>query len=274
MTRDTAAVQFTNLPGHPGPVELQWIALEKADRPLVVFLHEGLGSLAMWKDFPRTLCEAANARGLVHSRPGYGRSTAQAPDERWDVDYLHRQAYATLPAFLAQVGVDTERSPVWLLGHSDGASIALLFAARFPASVAGVIVLAPHLFVEPSSVQSIAAAREAYLHADLRERLSRYHDDVDAVFWRWNRIWLDPRFLTWNIESEAARIECQVLAIQGQDDEYGTPEQIHALQRLAPQTQVRMFAACKHSPHRDQPQLLLQHVVPFLTEAPTPVVLQ
>ena len=169
-------------------IEFTWIGNERQDRrarPLIVFLHEGLGSAAMWKDFPRVLCDAGNTRGLVYSRPGYGRSTPRTPGERWDVDYMHRQANEVLPALLVAAGIDAMASPPWLYGHSDGGSIALLHAAKFPRAVAGVIAVAPHIFVEDLSVSSIEAARRAYLETDLRERLARYHDDVDFTFWRW-----------------------------------------------------------------------------------------
>jgi pimeloyl-ACP methyl ester carboxylesterase len=256
-------------------IEYAWIANERPDRrdrPLVVFLHEGLGSLAMWKDFPRMLCEAANVRGLVFSRPGYGRSTPRAAEERWEVDYLHRQAWEVLPAFLAAVGLDTSGAPPWLLGHSDGGSIALLYASRFPRAVAGVIGLAPHLFVEPVSVTSIEAVRESYRETDLRERLAKYHDDVDSAFWGWNRIWLDLRFREWNIEAELGSIECPVLAIQGHDDEHGTLAQVHELRRHVPWARLVELEECRHSPHRDQPERVVESVVEFMEDAPLPVI--
>ena len=250
-------------------IEYAWIGDAQGrdpDRPLIVLLHEGLGSLSMWRDFPRTLCKATNARGLVFSRPGYGSSTPRVRSERWDVDYLHRQAYEVLPAFLEGVGVDASHPP-WLLGHSDGGSIALLYAARFPRAVAGLIVLAPHVFVEPVSVTSIDDARRAYLETDLRARLGKHHDDVDGTFWGWNDIWLDPRFLDWNIEREIDRIECPILAIQGRDDEYGTLEQLYAIKRRVGTTQILALDDCRHSPHRDQPDRLVDAIVHFMQPA-------
>jgi pimeloyl-ACP methyl ester carboxylesterase len=251
-------------------IEYAWIDgphEDDAKRPLVVFLHEGLGSRAMWKDFPRAMCEAANARGLVFSRPGYGASTPRAKDERWDVDYLHRQAYEVLPAFLESVGIDEIASPPWLLGHSDGASIALLYASRFPSAAAGLILLAPHVFVEPISVASIEAVRAAYLETDLRERLAKYHDDPESPFWGWNEIWLDRRFRDWNIEDDIGRIECPVLAVQGCEDEHGTMEQVHAIRRRIASTQVVALDDCRHSPHRDQPERLIEAVARFMRSA-------
>lgn len=258
--------------GRPVTIEHAWIAHERPerrDRPLVVFLHEGLGSLAMWKDFPRQLCDAASVRGLRYSRPGYGRSTPRAPDERWGVDFMHRQAEEVLPAFLAAVGVDALASPLWLFGHSDGGSIALLHAARFPRAVAGVIAVAPHIFVEAVSVTSIEAARRAYLETDLRSRLARYHDDVDSAFFGWNDVWLDPAFRNWTIADRLPLIRCPVLAVQGEDDEYGTMAQIDGIASAVPHARRVKLAACGHSPHRDQPERLLDSVLRFM-EAVSP----
>jgi len=238
-------------------IEHAWLARERGDAPLLVFLHEGLGSLSMWRDFPQRLCDAAGCRGLVYSRPGYGRSTPRAAEEAWGLDFMHRQAHEVLPALLDALDVDTAAAPPWLLGHSDGGSIALLHAARFPHRVAGAIVLAPHILVEPLSVASIEKARTAYLETDLRERLAKHHDDPDSAFWGWNDIWLHPPFQAWSIEAELAPISCPLLAVQGLDDEYGTLEQIRGIARRVPQTELLELAACGHSPHRDQPAALI-----------------
>ncbi|HVF62992.1 MAG TPA: alpha/beta hydrolase [Casimicrobiaceae bacterium] len=248
---------------HAVRIEYAWHGRHRNDQPLIVFLHEGLGSLAMWKDFPRVLCDAVGCRGLVFSRPGYGSSATHASDVRWDVDYLHRQAHAFLPAFLANVGLDDADRP-WLFGHSDGGSIALLYASRFLHSVAGLIVVAPHVFVEPIGVASIETARSNYVTGDLRERLGKYHADVDAVFWRWNDIWLNPAFRAWNIEGELGAIVCPILAVQGLDDEYGTLEQVHVIARRLPNTCVVEFADCRHSVHKDQADGLIAEVARFI----------
>ena len=229
----------------------------------MVFLHEGLGSLAMWKDFPQRLCDALGCHGLVYSRPGYGRSTARETEEAWGPDFMHRQAYEVLPALLEALHVDTARDPPWLFGHSDGGSIALLHAARFAGRTAGVVVLAPHIVVEDLSVTSIEGARQAYLTGDLRERLARYHDDPDSAFWGWNRIWLHPPFKHWSISDDLAAVRCPLLAVQGLDDEYGTLEQVHGIARCVAQTQVVVLARCGHSPHRDQPDALIGAVTAF-----------
>ena len=242
-------------------IEHAWVGAEDASAALVVFLHEGLGSLAMWKDFPQQLCEAARCRGLVYSRPGYGRSTKRATEEAWGLDFMHRQAFEVLPALLEALGVHRR---YWLLGHSDGGSIALLHAARHPQQVAGAIVVAPHILVEAVAVASIEQARVAYETTDMKGRLAKYHDDPDSAFYRWNRIWLHPPFRQWNIEDEIVAIQAPLLAVQGLDDEYGTLAQIRGIARRVPQTQLLEIADCGHSPHRDQPQALIDAASAFI----------
>jgi pimeloyl-ACP methyl ester carboxylesterase len=244
-------------------IEHAWVAPERAQSPLVVFLHEGLGSLAMWRQFPQRLCDATQTRGLVYSRPGYGRSTPRAATEFWGVDFMHRQAHEVLPALLHALGVDD--SP-WLFGHSDGGSIALLYASKFADHVAGAIVVAPHIFVEELSISSIEKARSAYRDSDLRQRLAWYHDDPDSAFWGWNDIWLHPPFRQWSIEREISTITCPLLAVQGSGDEYGTLEQIRGIARRVPRTQLLELADCGHSPHREQPDELLEVCAEFVAK--------
>ena len=256
---DTAEPQFTAVTwgGRPVRIEYQWVGQGKTT---CVFLHEGLGSRSMWREFPARLCEALGMRGLVYSRPAYGKSTPRAAGERWNTDFMHRQAHEVLPALLDALGV---REPIWLYGHSDGGSIALLFAARFPERVAGLIVAAPHIFVEDLSVSSIEQTRLAYLETDLRDKLARHHDDVDSAFWGWNEIWLHPPFREWSIEREIAAIRAPLLAVQGTDDEYGTMEQVRGIARQVSHAKVLELAACGHSPHRDQPDALIRAAVEF-----------
>jgi pimeloyl-ACP methyl ester carboxylesterase len=228
----------------------------------LVMLHEGLGSVSLWRDFPEQLAQATGCRTLVYSRHGYGRSSPLEVPRR--VDYMHEEARVWLPAILNQLGV---RRPL-LFGHSDGASIALIHAANRGSDVAGIIALAPHVKVEDLSVRSIGAAKTAYLETDLRTRLGRHHTDVDSAFWGWNRIWLDPAFRDWNIEGLLPSIRCPILAIQGEDDEYGTMEQIESIARSAPDVKLLAIPACRHSPHRDQPEAVLAAAREFVAERP------
>ncbi|WP_038211559.1 alpha/beta fold hydrolase [Xenophilus azovorans] len=265
---EAGTTQFAQIDwrGRPVRIEHRWIGPREAGEggaPLVVFLHEGLGSVAMWKDFPDRLCAEAGVRGLVFSRPGYGRSTPRAADEAWDVDFMHRQAHEVLPAFFDAIGL---AEPPWLLGHSDGGSIGLLYAARFPQRVQGLVLLAPHIFVEEVTVKNIEIARQAYLETGLRERLARYHDDVDSAFWGWNRIWLHPPFASWNIEGELEGVRCPVLAIQGLDDEYGTLAQVHGIAARVPGARVLELPQCGHSPHRDQPGAVISAAAGFMAQ--------
>ncbi len=243
-------------------IETAWVGAASSAHPPVVFLHEGLGSVSMWKDFPARMCEAHRLRGLVFSRYGYGRSTPKPLDERWSPEFMHQQAHEVLPALFAELGVERP----WLFGHSDGGSIALLYAAHFDKQVSGVVAVAPHLFVEDVSITSIEQAREAYATTDLRSRLGRYHDDPDSAFRGWNDVWLSSAFRDWNIETEIASIRCPVLAVQGEDDEYGTLEQIRAIARRLPKTRLLVIPKCGHSPHRDQPGLLADNAARFILD--------
>jgi pimeloyl-ACP methyl ester carboxylesterase len=249
-------------------VRLEYRLIETAPvaAPRVVFLHEGLGSLSAWRDFPDRLCAAARVRGVVYSRAGYGWSTPRPHASRWGTDFMHLQARNSLPALLRALSVDTENTPPWLFGHSDGASIALIYAATFPHQAAGVIAVAPHLFVEDLSIRSIERTRDTYRTSDLAQRLGRHHGDVESAFWGWNDIWLDPAFRSWNIESLLPSIRCPVLAVQGHDDEYGTMAQIDHLAAGVAQAQLVKLANCGHSPHRDQPAALIEAAAGFIKQ--------
>ncbi len=222
--------------------------------PTLVFLHEGLGSVAQWKDFPDRLATRLGLGALVYSRRGYGASDPVPPVAR-PVRFMHDEAYAVLPAVLDVAKI---ASPL-LVGHSDGASIALLYAAAVAGAAGakrarGVVVLAPHLFVEDVTVKSIAALAEAWETTDLRARLARHHGtNVDGAFLGWSGAWLAPEFRAWNIEPEMGALAAPVLAIQGEDDEYGTLAQVDALKRRAPSlVETRVLAKCGHAPWRDK----------------------
>jgi pimeloyl-ACP methyl ester carboxylesterase len=227
----------------------------------IVFLHEGLGSVAMWKDFPQLVCHTTGRAGLVYSRRGYGLSTPITDVRRLgqrDADFMHYEAWTVLPALLHALRIE---QPV-LVGHSDGGSIALLYAARH--EVQACIVMAPHLFVEQMSVDSIAKAKTAYETTDLRNKLARYHADVDSAFWGWNDVWLSQAFRSWNIEASVAKIKAPLLAMQGLDDEYGTLAQIERIATLAPHAKLLKLANCGHSPQRDQPARAIGAIADFL----------
>jgi pimeloyl-ACP methyl ester carboxylesterase len=247
--------------GKPLRLELAWVGAPESTLPVVVFLHEGLGSVALWKDFPERFCRACGLKGLVFSRYGYGRSTARPLDAPLPPDFMEQQAWEVLPALFERLHLHKP----WLFGHSDGASIALLHAARFADRIGGAVVLAPHVMVEQVSLDAIGAARAAYLDGPLRERLARYHIDVDSAFWGWNGIWLDPAFRGWDMRALLPDITVPLLAIQGDRDEYGTLEQVEAIGRLAPQAQVAVLQDCGHSPHRDQPERVIELAGAFIS---------
>lgn len=249
---------FLTVTGHR--LEFQWFG-EARGNPTIVMLHEGLGSVAMWKEFPQRLSDITDHRVLAYSRYGYGKSDPLR--EKRDPEFMHVEALKTLPELLTVLSI---RSPI-LFGHSDGASIALIHSGAQHASVTSVIALAPHVFVEPISIDSIRAARATFINSDLRERLGRYHDDPDSAFWGWNDIWLDLRFRDWNIEEYLPHIKCPVLAIQGTEDEYGTLEQIERVVLRAPHARRKILENCGHAPHWDQSEVLLEAVSEFLEES-------
>lgn len=232
----------------------------------LVFLHEGLGSVAMWQgragDWPAQLCQAAGRAGWVYSRRGYGQSCV-IQDVRGSgqlsADYMHHEAWEVLPLLLKDWGVE---KPV-LIGHSDGATIALLHAARFP--VAGCVVMAPHLLVEEMTISAIQAAKKAFLEGDLRQKLMRYHADVDCAFWQWNDVWLSPAFQSFDIREESQAITAPVLALQGSDDAYGSLRHLDEL-HTAGTVERHVLPNCGHSPHKDQAQKSLALVLGFLKQ--------
>jgi pimeloyl-ACP methyl ester carboxylesterase len=247
---------FAEIDGHR--LETAWVAPARPGLPTLVMLHEGLGSIALWKDFPQRLAARTGCGTLIYSRYGHGASTVL--DGRRPVGYMHHEAEIVLPAVLRRFDI---RRPI-LFGHSDGGSIALIYAGFRPDDVAGLILEAPHVFVEDLTVASIAAVKEVYRSTDLAGKLRRYHQDVDRTFWGWNDIWLDPRFKLWNIEDYLPKIRCPILAIQGRDDEYGTRAQLDAIAAATPATAVILLAACGHSPHRDQGEATLEQSAAFV----------
>jgi pimeloyl-ACP methyl ester carboxylesterase len=223
-----------------------------------VFLHEGLGSVSHWKDFPSRVADTTGCGVTVYSRYGSGQSDVLTGERA--VTYMHEEALETLPDLLVQLEIE---NPI-LVGHSDGASIALIYAGTHD-RLCGLVVLAPHVFVEELSVSSIAQAKESFETTNLREKLGRHHRDPDRTFWGWNNIWLHPDFRSWNIEEYLPRIHCPILAIQGLDDQYGTMAQVQAIakQSSGPVEIVRL-PECKHSPQRDQPEATLEAITRFV----------
>jgi pimeloyl-ACP methyl ester carboxylesterase len=221
-------------------------------------LHEGLGSVTQWRDFPERLAAQTGRRIVAYSRAGYGAS--EPPRGARTTAYMHDEARDALPAVLDALAIE---HPV-LFGHSDGASIALLYASMYPERPRALVLEAPHVFVEELSVRSIAEMRTLYATTDLRAKLARHHADVDTVFFGWNDIWLDPAFRSWNIEAALAAIRCPVLLIQGEDDEYGTPAQLASIAARVSTTETLLLANCGHAPHRDQPAAVLAATAAFL----------
>ena len=235
------------LPGDPG-------------RRALVLLHEGLGSIGLWRGFPAELQRATGRRVLVYSRFGHGRS-APPPKPRTPA-FFHEEALEVLPPLLTELGAD---APL-LVGHSDGASIAMIHAADHP--VAGLALLAPHVMVEAISVAAIRETREQYRSGELRVRLARHHDDPDAAFWGWCDVWLDPEFESWSLEAEAARVSAPTLLVQGGEDPYGTLDQLDRIEAQVRGPVRRLVVGGGHSPHLDQPDAVLDAIATFAETLP------
>ncbi len=241
-----------------GSVDVVRLPGDESIAPLV-FLHEGLGSIGLWRGFPADVAAATGRVAIVYSRLGYGRSDPWPGKRR--PDYMHREALESLPALLDSLAVS---DPV-LVGHSDGASIALIYAGMSNRPVTGLVLLAPHVFVEPESIAGIAEAREAYATTDLPARMARHHDDADATFWQWNDVWLSPEFRDWNIEDALPAIETPVLVVQGTVDQYGTVAQVEAIERgAAGRVERLVLEGCGHAPHLECGAVTLHAVTHFV----------
>jgi pimeloyl-ACP methyl ester carboxylesterase len=229
-----------------------------ADSPTLVFLHEGLGSISQWRDFPARVVAATGLPAIVYARYGHGQSDVLRQPH--GVDFMHRVALESLPEFLRQLGIE---QPI-LIGHSDGASIALIYAgAGHP--LRGLVAMAPHVFVEDIGIDSIAAAKRAFETTDLPQKLARHHRDASKTFYGWNDVWLAPEFRNWNIEGFLPAIKCPLLAIQGHDDEYGSMAQVDAIARQAGgPVEVLKLEQCGHSPQKDQPEIVATAIVGFV----------
>ncbi len=233
-----------------------------ANSPTLVFLHEGLGSISLWRDFPQRVVAATGYSALIYSRYGYGQSDLLA--ESRATDYMHREALDVLPSVLAQCEIE---NPI-LLGHSDGASIALIYAGAGN-DVSGLIVEAPHLFVEEISLHGVAQAALTYRTTDLPQKLGRHHRDAGKTFWGWHDVWNSAAFRDWNIESTVASIRCPILALQGAQDDYGSAAQIQAIATACPgNAELHLLDPCGHTPHRDQAAATLELIRSFVAALP------
>ncbi|OGA07905.1 MAG: alpha/beta hydrolase [Betaproteobacteria bacterium RIFCSPHIGHO2_12_FULL_69_13] len=244
-------------------IEYEWIGEPAQGVPALVFLHEGLGSIRQWREFPLQVFKSTGCAALVYNRYGYGASDVLAEPTR-SVRFMHEEALESLPQLLSNLGIE---API-LVGHSDGASIALIHAGAGHA-VRGLALMAPHVFVEEHGLAGIREAKRAFETGDLRERLAKYHRDVAKTFRGWNDVWLSDGFRAWNIEEYLPGVRCPVLAIQGEDDAYGTMAQVEAIRRkVSGPCEAVKLPACGHAPHREQPDATLAAVSRFVKALP------
>lgn len=244
-------------------LETSFIESRTNEGATIVMLHSGLGSMNLWHKFPSKLAEATGCSVLLYSRYGYGRS--EVLREKRDKFYLHHEGYEVLPKVLEQFKITR---PI-LFGHSDGATIALLYAAKYPAKPLGVILEAPHVFVEEITIEGILEAKDDFKNGDLGKKLQPHHTDAEKTFWGWNDIWLDASFRDWNIEGEIRTIQSPILAIQGEDDQYGTLAQLDAIKAVTPNTELLVLSNCRHSPHSDQAEAVLAKSAEFIKSVTT-----
>jgi pimeloyl-ACP methyl ester carboxylesterase len=241
-------------------IEYEWIGSKTGEAPTIVFLHEGLGCVAMWRDFPMQVAKLSGCSALIYSRAGYGNSDPiRLPRP---VSFMHEEALRVLPDVLDTFDI---HEPI-LFGHSDGGSIALIYAGSGKGKVRGLILEASHVFVEQLSIESIIKAKDVYQNGSLKTSLERYHGtNVECAFRGWNEVWLNPEFRSWNIEEFLPNINVPVLVIQGENDQYGTMQQVEAIDNgCAGVVETLLLADCGHSPHRDRPDEVLQRTETFI----------
>ena len=248
--------EFARLDGH----QLDLRVMGPAGRvPSLVFLHEGRGSVDLWRASPGAVVEATGERAVTYSRYGHGWSDVQR--EPRPVDFMDHEAFVVLPELIETAGA---ANPI-LIGHSDGGSIAMLYASRHP--VAGLVLLAPHVFTEPSGLSEIRDFSTRFDETDLAERMAKYHREPKATVDAWRGVWLNPEFQSWNIESALADIDCPVLLIQGEGDEYGTIAQIDAIAgQIRGTVDRQLLTDCRHSPHLDRPAITTDITAAFIKD--------
>jgi len=252
-----------NLRAGDRQLEYVWIGPTPDQAPTIVFLHEGLGCIRIWGDFPSRVSEATGCGVLIYTRAGYGNSDVLPLP--WPNSFMHNEATTVLPEVLEHLNV---REAI-LFGHSDGGSIALIYSGTSADRIVrGLVLEAPHVFVEDLSIAGIRAAKEAYETGTLRKTLEKYHGQtVDSTFRGWNDVWLDPTFRSWNIEEFLPEIKIPVLVIQGVNDEYGTLAQVKAIENgIAGPIDTLILEDCGHDPHRDQTDLVLARTKEFINE--------
>ena len=241
-------------------IEIQWHRKEEKNRPVLIFLHEGLGCTRMWKNFPEKLSGLTGCPALIFSRFGYGSSDpCPLP---WKINFMHKEALRILPNIIKKAGIKN----YILIGHSDGGSIGIIFSGSpYTKGLKGLITEAAHVFCEQKSVESIKQAKSYYEHKDLKQRLEKYHKgNTENAFRGWNDVWLTPKFINWNIEKYLNKIEIPMLAIQGKNDQYGTVKQIRSIQRRVKHVKTCLIDDCSHSPHFEQQKIVLNVMAEFV----------
>lgn len=253
-TEDTLLVDGNRL-------EVSWIGPSPQSAPTLVFLHEGLGCVEMWKDFPAKLAASTGCGALVYSRLGYGKSEPCTLPR--STRFMHHEGLKILPQLIEKAGINRHI----LIGHSDGGSISIIYAGGTTANLLnGVVTMAPHVFCEVVSVHSIEEAKGHYQNGDLRQKLEKYHgNNIDNAFWGWNGAWLDLKFINWNIEEYLPSIKVPLLVIQGENDPYGTKAQVNAIAKQSGNgAEVMMLPNCGHSPQKDQETATLEAITKFI----------
>ena len=244
-----------------GRIEYSFYEVKRPAAPTIVMLHEGLGALSLWRDFPRKLSNLINCSVFVYSRHGYGQS--DFINDEFDTQYMHREALHILPQILNHFEIS---NPI-LYGHSDGASIALIHASSADNEIMGLILEAPHVFVEEISLIGLKDAKKAFEQGGLKAGLAKHHREPEMIFRCWNNIWLSPEFLTWNIVPCLSNIQCPTLLIQGEEDAYGTLSQLDTIEKnISGSCEKKIIHGIGHSPHRENPELVLRSIQQFISK--------